>query len=156
MAIRNIIKKGDEILTKQCKNVTIFDKKLHELLDDMYDTMENADGVGLAAPQIGILRKIAVVLDIDEDCVYELINPEIVEKSGTQRDVEGCLSIPGVYGYVERPKEILIVAQDRFGRHVKIDAIDFLARVCSHEIDHLSGNLFDVKITEYYEPKEEE
>ena len=156
MAIRNIVRKGDEILSKKCKDVTVFDEKLHLLLDDMVETMENADGVGLAAPQIGILRRIAVAIDVDTDELYELINPEIVEKSGNQNDVEGCLSIPGVYGYVDRPKQVSVKAIDRNGKPIFVEAKDFLARVFSHEIDHLYGNLFDKKITEIYNPDEEE
>ena len=156
MAIRNIVRKGDEILSKKCKDVTVFDEKLHLLLDDMVETMENADGVGLAAPQIGILRRIAVAIDVDTDELYELINPEIVEKSGNQNDVEGCLSIPGVYGYVDRPKQVSVKAIDRNGKPIFVEAKDFLARVFSHEIDHLYGNLFDEKITEIYNPDEEE
>ena len=156
MAIRNIVRKGDEILSKKCKDVTVFDEKLHLLLDDMVETMENADGVGLAAPQIGILRRIAVAIDVDTDELYELVNPEIVEKSGNQNDVEGCLSIPGVYGYVDRPKQVSVKALDRNGKPIFVEAKDFLARVFSHEIDHLYGNLFDEKITEIYNPDEEE
>ena len=156
MAIRNIVRKGDEILSKKCKDVTVFDEKLHLLLDDMVETMENADGVGLAAPQIGILRRIAVAIDVDTDELYELVNPEIVEKSGNQNDVEGCLSIPGVYGYVDRPKQVSVKALNRNGKPIFVEAKDFLARVFSHEIDHLYGNLFDEKITEIYNPDEEE
>lgn len=155
MAIRNIVTKGDEVLNKVCRDVTNFDSKLHTLLDDMRETMESADGVGLAAPQIGMLRRIAVALDIETDEIYELINPEITETIGSVSDVEGCLSIPGIYGYVDRPEEITVKWQDRHGNHMEKHVTGFLTRVFCHEIDHLYGNLFDAKVTEYYVPEEE-
>lgn len=140
MAIRQIRTKGDEILTKQCKPVTKFDEKLHILLDDMYETMSRHDGVGLAAPQVGILKR-AVVIDVG-DGLIELINPEIVSQSGSQTGSEGCLSVPNVYGEVERPNVVTIKAQDRNGRWFEATGEELLARAFCHEIEHLDGKLF--------------
>ena len=114
MAIREIREKGDEILYKKCKAVVKFDEKLHILLDDMYETMQSRDGVGLAAPQVGILKR-AVVIDVGDGKI-ELINPEIVEESGEQTGSEGCLSVPGVFGEVTRPNVVTVKAQDRDGK----------------------------------------
>ena len=122
MAIREIREKGDEILYKKCKAVVKFDEKLHILLDDMYETMQSSDGVGLAAPQVGILKR-AVVIDVGDGKI-ELINPEIVEESGEQTGSEGCLSVPGVFGEVTRPNVVTVKAQDRDGKWFKI----FLSR----------------------------
>ncbi|MFI3227042.1 MAG: peptide deformylase [Clostridia bacterium] len=154
MAIRNIVKKGDEVLGKKCKDVTVFDEKLHTLLDDMVETMFEANGVGLAAPQIGMLRRIAVVLNIDTEEVFEIINPEIVEQSGEESGIEGCLSVPGIYGYVARPTYVKVKYQDRNGEHKEIEANDFFARAFCHEIDHLYGHLFDDLVTEFIDPSE--
>ena len=118
MAIREIREKGDEILYKKCKAVVKFDEKLHILLDDMYETMQSRDGVGLAAPQVGILKR-AVVIDVGDGKI-ELINPEIVEESGEQTGSEGCLSVPGVFGEVTRPNVVTVKAQDRDGKWFKI------------------------------------
>lgn len=149
MAIRTIVQKGDDILTKKCKDITEFDSKLHTLLDDMKDTMFSANGVGLAAPQIGIMRSVAVVLDIDTEQIYELINPKIIESSGENNDIEGCLSIPGVYGYVVRPSFVRVECVDRYGMSQVIVGNDFLARAFNHEIDHLHGKLFDDLVSEF-------
>ena len=138
MAIREIREKGDEILYKKCKAVVKFDEKLHILLDDMYETMQSRDGVGLAAPQVGILKR-AVVID---DGKIELINPEIVEESGEQTGSEGCLSVPGVFGEVTRPNVVTVKAQDRDGKWFKITGKELLARAFCHEIEHLDGKLF--------------
>lgn len=154
MAIRNIIRKGDEILNKISKPVTVFDKKLHTLLDDMQDTMFEANGVGLAAPQIAVLKRIAVVLNCETEEVYELINPEILSKKNEFRDIEGCLSLPGVYGYVTRPQTVTVRAQDRFGKFYEVTGENLLARAFSHEIDHLDGKLFDDLVEEYLDPEE--
>ena len=140
MAIREIREKGDEILYKKCKAVVKFDKKLHILLDDMYETMQSRDGVGLAAPQVGILKR-AVVIDIGDGKI-ELINPEIVEESGEQTGSEGCLSVPGVFGEVTRPNVVTVKAQDRDGKWFKITGKELLARAFCHEIEHLDGKLF--------------
>ena len=140
MAIREIREKGDEILYKKCKAVVKFDEKLHILLDDMYETMQSRDGVGLAAPQVGILKR-AVVIDVGDGKI-ELINPEIVEESGEQAGSEGCLSVPGVFGEVTRPNVVTVKAQDRDGKWFKITGKELLARAFCHEIEHLDGKLF--------------
>lgn len=140
MAIREIREKGDEILYKKCKAVMKFDEKLHILLDDMYETMQSRDGVGLAAPQVGILKR-AVVIDVGDGKI-ELINPEIVEESGEQTGSEGCLSVPGVFGEVTRPNVVTVKAQDRNGKWFKITGKELLARAFCHEIEHLDGKLF--------------
>ncbi len=142
--IREIVKEGDDVLRKVCRPVEKFDEKLHLLLDDMYETMLSADGVGLAAPQIGILRRIAVV-DIGEGKI-ELINPEIIKTSGEQTGDEGCLSSPGVFGKVTRPMNVTVKAQDRFGKEFEVSGKELLARAFCHEIDHLDGVLFVDKI----------
>ncbi len=149
MAIREIRKKGDDILLKKCKTVVNFDKKLHILLDDMYETMVKADGVGLAAPQVGILKR-AVVVDTGEGKT-ELINPEIIEENGSQIDSEGCLSVPKVFGTVERPMKVKVRAQDRDGNWFEIEGEGLTARAFCHEIDHLDGKLFTDKVIEYLE-----
>ena len=140
MAIREIREKGDEILYKKCKAVVKFDEKLHILLDDMYETMQSRDGVGLAAPQVGILKR-AVVIDVGDGKI-ELINPEIVEESGEQTGSEGCLSEPGVFGEVTRTNVVTVKAQDRDGKWFKITGKELLARAFCHEIEHLDGKLF--------------
>ena len=140
MAIREIREKGDEILYKKCKAVVKFDEKLHILLDDMYETMQSRDGVGLAAPQVGILKR-AVVIDVGDGKI-ELINPEIVEESGEQTGSEGCLRVPGVFGEVTRPNVVTVKAQDRDGKWFKITGKELLARAFCHEIEHLDGKLF--------------
>ncbi len=149
MALREIRKKGDEILYKKCKEVKVFDKKLWILLDDMYETMQKAEGVGLAAPQVGILKN-AVVIDIGEGKI-ELINPKIIRESGVQNGTEGCLSVPGVYGEVERPNEVTVAAQDRNGNPFEISGTELLARAFCHEIEHLDGKLFLDKVTKFVE-----
>lgn len=149
MAIREIVKDGDPTLEKVCRPVEKFDEKLHTLLEDMYETMLKADGCGLAAPQVGILRRLCVI-DIG-DGVIELINPKIVKKSGKQREVEGCLSCPGLYGYTERPYAVTVEAQDRNGNAFTIRGEDLLARALCHELDHLDGVLFKAHVVEYLE-----
>lgn len=144
MAIRNIVKIGDDILRKVCRTQLTFDDRLALTLDDMADTMYEADGVGLAAPQIGILRRYCVV-DVG-DGIIELVNPVIEEQSGSQSGEEGCLSIPGRYEEVERPMNVTVRAQDRNGKTFKIKADGFKARALCHEIDHLDGILYIDKI----------
>ena len=137
MAIRNIVKDGDEILTKVCRPVEKFDEKLGVLLDDMIETMKSADGVGLAAPQVGIRRRV-VVIDVGSGPI-EMVNPEIVEQSGEQECVEGCLSFPGHNGAIERPRKVKIRAQDRHGETFEMEAEEMLARCFCHETNHLDG-----------------
>lgn len=154
MAIRNVLQKGDEVLSKKCKDVTVFDEKLHLLLDDMKETMFESNGVGIAGPQVGIIRRVAIVLDIDTEEIFEVINPEILEKKGEESGIEGCLSLPGIFGYVARPTYVKVKYQDRNGEICYKEAENFLARVFSHEIDHLSGKLFDELVTEFVDPSE--
>lgn len=149
MAIREIRKKDDEILSKVCKEVKVFDQKLWILLDDMYETMEKANGVGLAGPQVGILKRVAVI-DIGEGKI-ELINPVITKTKGSQTGPEGCLSVPGVFGEVERPNYVEVKAQDRFGNEFKISGEELLARALCHEIEHLDGKLFLERVTRFLE-----
>lgn len=140
MALRNIVKLGDDVLRKKCKQVTMIDNRVHELLDDMVETMHAANGVGLAAPQVGLLKRI-VVIDIGEG-VIELINPEIIFADGEQTDDEGCLSIPEKYLPVTRPNFVEVRALNRFGKSFTIKGEGLLARAFCHEIDHLSGKMF--------------
>ncbi len=149
MALRNIVKEGDSVLRKRCKEVTEFNERLHILLDDMKETLIEADGAGLAAPQVGILKRVAIV-SVDDD-YYEIINPEIIAVSGEQTGPEGCLSVPGVYGTVSRPMQVTVKAQDRFGKEFTVSGEELLARAFCHEIDHLDGTLFKDKVIEYYE-----
>ena len=149
MAIRNIRKMGDDILRKKCRTVEVIDDKIITLLDDMADTMYDANGVGLAAPQVGILKRIAVI-DVG-DGIIELINPEIVETSGEQVGQEGCLSVPGKYGIVSRPNKVTVRATDRDGNLFEITGEELLARAFCHEIEHLDGFLFVDKVSEYVE-----
>ncbi|WP_409294428.1 peptide deformylase [Peribacillus sp. SCS-26] len=154
MAILPIVLYPDRILEQKCEKVEVFDKKLAKLLNNMYETMLEADGVGLAAPQIGSSQRIAVVDIGDENGRIELINPEIVSVEGDQSGPEGCLSFPGLFGEVERPYKIKIKAQDRKGRPFELKADDFLARAIQHEMDHLDGVLFTSKVSRYLTEKE--
>ncbi|HIU56402.1 MAG TPA: peptide deformylase [Candidatus Ornithomonoglobus merdipullorum] len=147
MAIRQIRMRDDEILRKRCKEVTKFDEKLGILLDDMYETMTKADGVGLAAPQVGILKRV-VVIDVGNGRI-ELINPEIIETEGEQDGAEGCLSFPGLFGNVKRPYKVKVKAQDRNGRKFIVEGEELLARAFCHECDHLDGHVFTELVTEY-------
>ena len=141
MAIRKIVLQGDEILTKVCKPVTKFDQKLGDLLDDMKDTLRQANGAGLAAPQVGILRRVVVVAS-DEDDILELVNPEIIYTAGEQTGPEGCLSVPGKFGMVTRPNIVRVRAQDRFGAWFEAEGEELTARAFCHELEHLDGHLY--------------
>lgn len=152
MAIRNIIKEGDEILNKVCRPVEKFDEKLAVLLDDMAETMAQADGCGLAAPQVGILRRV-VVIDVG-DGVIELVNPEFLEQIGEQECVEGCLSSPGQYGITKRPQKVKVRAQNRKGEYFELEGEELLATACCHEIDHLNGILFKSHVIRMLDPDE--
>ncbi len=140
MAIRNILKDDDPMLRKVCRPVTEFNERLWQLLDDMADTMHAAPGVGLAGPQVGILRRV-VVMDVG-DGVIEAINPEIVSREGEQSGEEGCLSFPGKWGIVTRPYKVKMKAQDRHGKWYYLTGEELLARCMCHEIDHLDGVVF--------------
>ncbi len=140
MAIRNIVKIGDDVLRKVCRSQLTFDERLHQTLDDMKETMAEANGVGLAAPQVGILRRYCII-DVG-DGLIELINPVIMEKSGEQTDEEGCLSIPNRYESVTRPMFVRVRAQDRNGNNIEVTGEGLKARALCHEIDHLDGILY--------------
>lgn len=169
MALRNILKQGDETLTKHCRPVTDFNARLHELLDDMAETMLEANGVGLAAPQVGVLRRAVVVLETNvpegEEYVIELVNPEVIERDGEQESPEGCLSVPGSFGMVKRPMHVKVRAQDRDGRTFEIEGEGLTARAFCHECDHLDGHMFtelcdhimtDEELEAYYGKEENE
>ena len=144
MALRNIVKDGDPILHKVCRSVLNFDEKLAQTLDDMAETMYEADGCGLAASQVGILRRYCIV-DVG-DGLIELINPVIVETSGSQTGDEGCLSFPGEYAPVERPMNVTVRAQDRFGNTFTVEGEGLKARAFCHEIDHLNGIVYKDRV----------
>ena len=140
MALRKILTSEDSALHKRCRPVTKFDEKLHTLLDDMGETLTAANGVGLAAPQIGILRRV-VLVDTGEE-ILELINPTLLETSGEQIGAEGCLSVPGKYGLVKRPNYAKVRAQDRNGNWYEAEGEELIARCFCHELDHLDGILY--------------
>jgi len=142
------------LLTQRCKEVEKFDDKLAKLLDDMYDTMIDADGVGLAAPQVGELVRVAIVDMGEGNEVIEMVNPVVTAIGGSVVEVEGCLSFPGLYGEVERPFFVRVEAQERDGSLYELEAEDYEARAILHEIDHLDGILFDSKITRIVDPEE--
>ena len=147
MAIRNIVQDGDPTLRKRCFEVTDFGEKTKSLLDDMRDTLIKADGAGLAAPQVGVLRRIFIVIagESVKDGVIEFINPQILSQSGEQDGTEGCLSIPGKWGEVKRPYKLTVKFQDRYGKVQKLKAEGFLARAICHEYDHLDGIVYTDK-----------
>ena len=153
MALRKIVLQGDESLTKVCRPVTDFNSRLHTLLDDMTETLLDSGGVGLAAPQVGILRRVCVVQNEDDE-VIELINPEIIYTEGKQTGLEGCLSVPGKYGIVTRPEVVRVRAQDRNGDFFEVEDSDLTARCFCHEIEHLDGHLF-VEHTDHLMTEEE-
>ena len=140
MALRRIHTDKEPSLHKVCKPVTDFDKKLHKLLDDMRDTLIDSNGVGLAAPQVGILRRV-VLVDVGDE-ILELINPEMLETSGEQYGAEGCLSVPGKYGWVKRPMVAKVKAQDRYGDWYEAEGEELIARCFCHELDHLDGIVY--------------
>lgn len=141
MALRTILTDGDPALTKKCHPVTQFDQKLWDLLDDMRETLTNANGAGLAAPQVGILRRVVLVV-IGEDEMVELVNPEIVAQEGEQDGFEGCLSVPGLWGQVKRPMWVKVRAQDRHGNYFEREGSEMTARCFCHELAHLEGQLY--------------
>ncbi|MGA4720310.1 peptide deformylase [Fictibacillus nanhaiensis] len=154
MTILKIVEHPHPVLETECEQVKTFDKKLKKLVKDMFETMYEAEGVGLAAPQIGIAEQIAVVDIGDDTGQLVLINPVVKKASGSQSGPEGCLSFPGLFGEVERPFEVTVTAQDVNGKEFTLKASDFLARAIQHEIDHLHGILFTSKVIEYYETEE--
>jgi len=153
MARKKILQKGDQTLTKKSHAVTAFDKKLYTLLADMRDTLHYAGGAGLAAVQIGILRRVVLVND-ENDQFLELINPELIESVGEQKGLEGCLSLSGMYGYVTRPMEATVRAQDRNGDYFTVSGKGIVARCFCHELEHLDGHLFDEHTERLYTEKQ--
>lgn len=159
MAIRKILKDGDELLLKTSRPVTEFNDRLHTLLDDMTDTLIESGGVGLAAPQVGVLRRVVLVIETnvgeDEDeLIIELVNPEIIAEDGEQRGTEGCLSFPGQYGIVTRPNWVRVRAQDRFGTFFEVEGEALTARCFCHEVDHLNGVVFPQRAERMLRPEE--
>ncbi len=159
MALRTILTQGEPTLEKHCRPVTDFNERLHILLDDMRETLAQASGVGLAAPQVGVLRRAVLVLETnvdegEEEFVYELINPEILSVEGEQEGPEGCLSVPGVWGVVCRPEKVRVRAQDRNGEFFEVEGEGLTARAFCHEIDHLDGVLFTTKVDHFLTQEE--
>ena len=152
MALRNILTEEDPTLHKVSRVVTKFDDRLHELIDDMIETLHSANGVGLAAPQVGVLRRVVVVDAGDE--VLELINPEIISQSGEQTGMEGCLSVPGKYGIVTRPNVVTVRAQDRDGEWYEVEGEELMARAFCHELEHLDGHLYTEKVERFLTEEE--
>ncbi len=148
MALRYIIEKGDPQLNKKSRPVTEFNDRLHILLDDMRETLKGANGYGLAAPQVGVLRQVVLVVDTSDtmktpdEQIIELVNPVITEMRDEQEGPEGCLSVPGIYGIVKRPRYVEVRAQDRNGNDITVSGQGITARCFCHEIDHLQGRLF--------------
>ncbi len=164
MAIRKIVTQGDEVLTRKSRVVTEFNARLHQLLDDMKDTLAEAGGVGLAAPQVGVLRRAVIVVN-DDDEMMELVNPEIIYTEGEQTGPEGCLSIPGKFGMVTRPYFVRVKAQDRFGNWFEAEGEELTGRCFCHELEHLDGHMYtehidhfltEEELEEYYQAEEEE
>lgn len=153
MALRKIMTTEEPCLYKISRPVTKFDRRLHKLLDDMADTLDDANGAGLAAPQVGILRRVFIV-DLDETGPIEFINPEILETSGEQDDMEGCLSVPGKWGMVKRPNYVRARAQDRYGEWFEIEGEELTARCILHEYDHLDGHLYTEKVYRWISEEE--
>ena len=149
MALRTIVLEGDSCLTTVCRPVTAFNGRLHQLLDDMAETLADANGAGLAAPQVGILRRVCLVLDEATESYLELINPEIIKTEGKQSGLEGCLSVPGKFAVVERPNIVRVRAQDRDGNWFEAEAQGLTARAFCHEIEHLDGHLFVERVDHF-------
>ena len=160
MALRYILKEDDKQLYKVSREVKNFDGRLHTLLDDMRETLLDADGVGLAAPQVGVLRRAVIVVDTNreelspEEQIIELVNPVIVAVEGEQEGAEGCLSVPGVYGIVKRPEKVTVRAFDRFGNEFEVSGEGLTARAFCHEIDHLNGHIFKELASRILTPEE--
>lgn len=165
MALRKIVEQGEECLNKVCRPVTEFNPHLHELLDDLAETLAEANGAGLAAPQVGVLRRVCLVMDDESGEYIELVNPEIIAQSGEQTGLEGCLSVPGKWGIVTRPSHVRVRAQDRDGDWFEVEGDGLTARCFCHEIEHLDGHLYtehidrfltEEELREYLEKEEQE
>ena len=165
MALRKIVEQGEDCLTKVCRPVTAFNGRLHQLLDDMAETLAEANGAGLAAPQVGVLRRVCLVLDEETEEYLELINPEILSQESQQTGLEGCLSVPGKWGMVTRPAKVRVRAQDRYGDWFEAEGTELTARAFCHEIEHLDGHMYtehidrfltDEEVREYLEDEEGE
>ena len=154
MALRKIVEQGDPCLSKVCRPVTEFNGRLHELLDDMLETLADANGAGLAASQVGVLRRACIVIDMDSEEYIELVNPEIIAQSGEQTGLEGCLSVPGKWGIVTRPNYVRVRAQDRDGNWFEVEGEDMTARCFCHEIEHLDGHLYTEHIDHFLSDEE--
>ena len=154
MALRKIIERGDPCLSKVCRRVTEFNPHLHQLLDDMGETLSDANGAGLAAPQVGVLRRVCLVLDMETEEYIELVNPEIVEARGEQTGLEGCLSVPGKWGIVTRPDYVRVRAQDRDGAWFEAEGEGLTARAVCPEIEHLDGHLYTEHIDHFLSDEE--
>ena len=160
MATRNILTDEDKGLSKKSRVVTDFNERLHVLLDDMNETLIEANGLGLAAPQVGVLRRVALIVETDTESeppvekIIELVNPELISFDGELTGSEGCLSVPGVYGMVTRPENVKVKAQDRFGKSFELECSGIAARAVCHEINHLDGVLF-TSIVERFLTEEE-
>ena len=155
MAIRKLVLEGDPLLNKVSREVTDINDRIKTLLDDMLETMHQEGGVGIAAPQVGVLRRVCIV-EVDEGEVYELINPVLIESEGDQYGSEGCLSVPGYYGDVHRPQRVVVEALDRNGVKQRYEAEDFKARAFCHEMDHLDGIVYTSKADNLRKVNEEE
>ncbi len=165
MALRKIVEQGEPCLGKVCRTVGDFNDRFHQLLDDMLETVIASNGAGLAAPQVGVMRRACLVIDEESDEFLELVNPEIIFQSGEQEGLEGCLSVPGQFGLVKRPMVVRVRAQDRYGDWFEAEGEGLTARALCHEIDHLDGHLFvelvdrmltEQEIEDYLDAQEEE
>lgn len=153
MALRIILTDKDPVLRKKCRPITNFDQRLHDLIDDLKETLTDAGGAGLAAPQVGILRRVTIVLN-DNDEMLELVNPEIIFTEGEQDGFEGCLSVPGLWGMVKRPMKVRVRYQDRNGGFHEAEGEEAVARCFCHEIEHLDGHLYTEHTDKLYTTKE--
>lgn len=156
MALRKIVEQGEDCLNKVCRPVTEFNRRLHNLMDDLVETLAEAGGAGLAAPQVGILRRACVVMDDETEEYIELVNPEILFQSGEQTGPEGCLSVPGKWGLVTRPNYVRLKAQDRDGGWFEIEGEGLMARCFCHELEHLDGHLYTEHIDRFLTDEEVE
>ena len=156
MALRKIVEQGEKCMTKVCRPVTEINPRLHALLDDLAETLSEAGGAGLAAPQVGILRRVCIVMDEETEEYIELVNPEILFQKGEQTGPEGCLSLPGKWGLVTRPNQVRIRAQDRDGNWFEMEGEGLMARCFCHELEHLDGHLYTERIDRFLTEEEVE